>query len=594
MTTISRRQMTLEELLNKYDSPDKKKFAYYELSRELSELPEAEQLREETQSEFLAFSFQDNAGNPWSTFFGPTTVWTKKDTGEEVYHPDMKDITPKDICRWENRASLTSNPLLKIRYLGLLIDFQKTVTGHEPDFQNVKIPYIKSLIDTVKEGYPKYELSGYTYLELAMDLSRSYKQDKLFKEAQKVLWEHDHKFSKDEFAGYWGRHFRIMLKHLEKYEDYESQLVQEHEERFEKLYKQAIEYGDKTDKYIHILFDQCELLCDYYKVKEDAEQIEAHLNKVYKALKCSFKLKGGLWAQGMLHMLQTRYRKYNMNKSANRLYIDIQNIGASVFESMQKQEFETDIDKEQLEAYINTIIDGEPHEVIVKFILRNIPQIDIERQRQKEEAEQSPLLDMINTVVFDSTGIPINNIGAGKDTEHQKLMYGMYRRMLISSIFLKLEIEKMEEAKLFTKESIIKIFDGSPLIEEGHRKMFERGIEAYFAKDYLVACHLLIPQFEAAIRNLKVLLGGEVVRADKKPEEGNQYISLDGLLNSKELNDFFDESTLTYFKNLFTEQCGWNLRNLTSHGLLDTTAFNETMANRIVHAFMILSEIKIN
>ena len=60
-------------------------------------------------------------------------------------------------------------------------------------------------------------------------------------------------------------------------------------------------------------------------------------------------------------------------------------------------------------------------------------------------------------------------------------------------------------------------------------------------------------------------------------------------IDEQEAKNSLKEDIQTYFKNLFTEHNGWNLRNRISHGLLQTSGFNSTVADRIVHAFGLLS-----
>jgi hypothetical protein len=299
-----------------------------------------------------------------------------------------------------------------------------------------------------------------------------------------------------------------------------------------------------------------------------------------------------MWAQAMLQSVQARYRKYNLEKKANRLYIDIQDLGQSALNDMTPHQYSIPLDQEQIEKYLSDFLSGSAQNVYTRFVYCNIPDITIERQRQREEAEQFPLSDLMRTTSYDSSGSPISNIGAGKNAEHEKLMYGMYRRMLISSFFLRMEIEKMIEKGMLTKDVIMDTLKDTPLIVSGQKKIIERGLDAYFDNDYLVACHLLIPQFESAIRRLVLLSGGNVLRPQKNPVEGNEYISLDGLLNSEEVKNCLDESIILYFKNLFTEQNGWNLRNLTCHGLLSADSFNSRVADRVIHALAMLGQIK--
>lgn len=584
---------TLEEILNIYDNPDKKKFNFFEISNLISKLPEIEKARQEVNSELLAFSFQNNTGAKWGTYLGPQSTWVKKDTGEEICLPNYKQITAYDIARWEKRVEQTKNPLLLMRYSGLVYDFKKKVMTVNPDFHKIIEPYAKSILNVVEGGYFVIILEAYIYMERFFEVASSKRLDDLFEIAKEVLWNLDNEYGVDEYPGLWGRHFKIMMKYLPKYGDYEAKIVKANEDRFNRLELSIMNGHEEDDKFIHILFDQCNLLCDYYKCKGNKDTLKSYIDRLLHVTRILTKKEGALWSQEMIHSIQKIYRKFHLYKEANKLYIDIQDIGSAIFKEMQKSEFSIPIDKTQLEDYTRYLTDVPADLALARYLYRNTPNINIERQRQKEEAEESPLLDLVKTTVFDSNGLPILNIGSGNMAEEQKLMNGMYRRMLLTTSFLSIDVKAMEEKGYLNKDIVINAFKDSPVIADCQKAIFERGIEAYFEKDYLIACHLLVPQFECAIRRLVALNGGEIMRPNKDPQNGNEYISLDGLLDSDTLREFFSEDIRMYYKNLFTDKNGWNIRNIISHGLLRSDAFNFTIADRIVHAFMLLSLVKV-
>lgn len=74
--------------------------------------------------------------------------------------------------------------------------------------------------------------------------------------------------------------------------------------------------------------------------------------------------------------------------------------------------------------------------------------------------------------------------------------------------------------------------------------------------------------------------------------EGDEYLSLDSLLGKEDAKAIMGEDLANYFKNVLTDQYGWNIRNQVSHGLLGSDFFNYGMADRIVHAFLMLSVFK--
>lgn len=47
-----------------------------------------------------------------------------------------------------------------------------------------------------------------------------------------------------------------------------------------------------------------------------------------------------------------------------------------------------------------------------------------------------------------------------------------------------------------------------------------------------------------------------------------------------------------YLRILFTNQKGWNLRNLICHGISQTSLFNSMTADRVFHALLCIGAIK--
>lgn len=196
---------TLKEVLQIYDNPEKKKFYYFDVSGDIKNLPDDVCHSQEAQSEILAMSFQDNTGSEhWGSYLGPMTTWVRKDTGEEVLRPDISYIKPEHIAYWERRACETANPLMAMRYAGLVLDFKKKATGDKPDYRKIILPYIEAVIKCVEDDYVVHEVEGYFKMERALHMSAAINNTQLFEKAQQVLWDYDHKHGKDESPGLWG------------------------------------------------------------------------------------------------------------------------------------------------------------------------------------------------------------------------------------------------------------------------------------------------------------------------------------------------------------------------------------------------------
>ena len=274
------------------------------------------------------------------------------------------------------------------------------------------------------------------------------------------------------------------------------------------------------------------------------------------------------------------------------MFVELSDLGGETLSELKLTEYSVPLDRDRINAFLDAALEGSDCDVLLFFLYQYIPKIEEEKHRLKEGAEKAPLLDLVSTFTIDSSGNTISRVGVGPDAERQKLYFFMYESMRFTIPFMHLHITKMKEQGKMTTESMMELIKDSELITEDHKEIVRRGLDAYMAEDHLVCCHLLIPQLEAAIRRLFALNGANIMRAKKNPDEGNEYISLDGLLGSNEAVACMGEDIANYFRNVLTDQYGWNIRNQVSHGLLATDNFNFGMADRVVHAFLLLGMFK--
>lgn len=310
-----------------------------------------------------------------------------------------------------------------------------------------------------------------------------------------------------------------------------------------------------------------------------------------ECVRCSFEFRGAMWAHGMIQQMQLLYRKYNLDKQASKLFIDIQALGSKVLGEMTPHEYSIPLDKDRLNEYFDYFLDGTKSEVLNKYIFAYTPILEKEKERVKRETEMTPLASLVHTVFYDWGGMPINHLGDEMDKDKHRLSYGIYRHMLLDSFFIEMHINKMKELKVYSYEEIVTLFENSLLIRKEQKEIFQKAMKSYFDGEYMVACHLLIPLFESAIRTLAAYSGIDVLSVNK--DGGNEYKTLDRLLEKLQALDNVPKDVIAYWQNVFTDKYGWNIRNLFCHGLLQASQFNKELADRLVHVFLTLSCIKI-
>ena len=159
----------------------------------------------------------------------------------------------------------------------------------------------------------------------------------------------------------------------------------------------------------------------------------------------------------------------------------------------------------------------------------------------------------------------------------------------LSALFLRIALQEAVTKKGLGKSEILDFLDKTPIINKDRFQIIDKGLDAYFKNDYLVFIHLIIPQIEEAIRNIVELAGGNVL---KRSRGGGFHLrTFDEILRDDIIKNALGEDFTNYFKVLFTDQRGWNLRNYVCHGMASPNIFNSQSADRILHSLICLGLI---
>lgn len=585
---------SIESILAVFDTTTQSHFSRIDILDAISNVPKEIWIEDTTQYEYLAFCMVEDAGEDcWGTYYGPYVKNQNKDTGEWHFVPDNNLITPETINYWEKRASVVSNPMLKMRYTGLVLDFKEQVTGIKPDFKSIRRANIIAAISVAKDPQESFAYDDLGYSLHAIEMAKRIKDKELMKQAATAFVACYKHLSSDQSFIPFQKHFMGMLEQRDVFPDFFLWAIDHLVELFNEHETLAKKEGEKTDSHGHDAKRIAELLSEYYKETNQQALIMPLLDRATDIIRQSFCLRGGMWAQGMMEQMQKLYRKHHLYDAADRLYNDILAQADAAKNEMQHFSQNIPISSDLWNRYWQSVMTGTDENVILGFLLRNLPNIE-EAKKSIQNGDIVPFnVSGVQLYTFDSNGIPISNIGKGKNPEEQKLNYSIFMQMKMTAPILNEYISQLKNKGLLTVDKILNdMFDGSPIINEEQRPIVKRGLESFFEEDYLVSCHLLIPQIESAIRQICFLNGGDILRPKNNPEEGNSYKSLEGLLDQQSVSSTLGDEFTRYLKILLTDSNAGNYRNLTTHGLLKAGAFNSTMANRIFHAFLLLSLIK--
>ena len=279
-----------------YDDVARKNFLASDIVMAINSLPDHLADSDICRYERLAFSFVENSSNRnWNLYYGPQYTFIKNGTQEEVYFPRHEDITLEILTYWERRANLVKNPLLKMRYTGLVFVFKKKLFNLEPDYPSIKLAHINALFEVVNGDYCHHKSISLGYAERALVLSIGFNNRELQSKSVEVYYQAHKRYSiEDLHPGVWGQIFHSLIKCRACFAKYENEIVNEQLERYERLKELALSEGSKTDRYVHVLTDQVDLLAEYYHSVGANEKVEPLLETLLAAIKLSVNARGGL------------------------------------------------------------------------------------------------------------------------------------------------------------------------------------------------------------------------------------------------------------------------------------------------------------
>lgn len=578
--------MSILGVLSTFDVVEKKGFDTHAIIRALMSLSEEERKKSEFKYEYLAFSLVPSSNNNWGTYYGPRMTF--KDANDNIIEePALKDITIDAVLYWEQRYKITKNPLLTMTYAGLVWDFKSTIFHQKYDSDLYRI-YVDCMLKVCNEDYTSHPVIAINILERLFDIAKRQKKDLALVKAAYIDFEG--KNAVDNSVRYWSSRFNLMLKNKKLFtQDEIDTIVQEHEKRLARMCNPIDGQVNPWN-----VESQAILLADYYKSLQQQIEVKRVLKCVEQAFLSEADSMNNLQLMGNLENLHAKYRYYSLNEEAKQLAIQIQNIGLKAKAEMQSHEMKLNIPLEihqHAEEMFGTGLEDDKTR-FCNFAVCFIPNKSSEQVSLKEQIKKFPLTFMLPSKLMDSKGRPMSIIGPYEQDPEGNLIRHITQGMQINAYFLDLAIQKMRGCGGLTIDKIMnELIEDSPIFERERDSVIRKALTLYFSGDYMLFCHLIIPQIENAICNLVSLSGSSVLRPQRNGT-GFQLKTLDELLRDESVIYALEEDGAYYLRLVLTDQRALNIRNSLCHGILPPESFDVNAANRLLHILTLLGLIR--
>jgi len=330
----------MQDVLNSFDIADRKGFDDHDVIAALQSVDEEEKTKPSYAFETLAFRLVPSShDNPWGFYFGPQFTYADAN-GTPIYSPAFDEITVDAIDYWIKRCNDSVNPLLKMRYSGLVWDFEQKIAhrGHPKDLYRV---YVDSMLKVCNEDYCSHPVITTNTLERLFIVAKGQEADLASTKAVYASFESKH--ADDDSVRYWASQFLLMIEYKKHFTQPERErLVAMHEARLTRL--SAPNNEGRVNPWL--VQSQGDLLAKYYNTIQDKENGKRVLRIVEKAFLNEDEFMSPMQLLGNLQQVHQTYLHYGFTEEASRLSTILQKLGEKAKEEMQPYSYEFEIPKE--------------------------------------------------------------------------------------------------------------------------------------------------------------------------------------------------------------------------------------------------------
>lgn len=546
----------------------------------------------DTHPEWLAFTlmqdYRGDEGFTWGTYYGPVGVFHDA-KGVRFEQPAIDEITPEVIAYWQARAPAARHPLLQMRYADLVWEFRRrTQLPTGPDAPRTAID---ATIAAAGRKLFEYPTVGFTCLRRALALGLSLRDETRIVAVRDALIAYEDAASEDPHPGTWGVAFDELVETKSKQIPMPQELIT----------KLVTDLEARLGRLAHVTGPG--VLPDGFSVEHAALRLARHYRTtgdysgmrrvvlIYgKAFKTAAEKASAMLAMAWLERVLDTYRTFGLREEAEAIEVRLRELGPAALKELKPVSTSTEVSAADVEKSLDSMTTGTLDEVLARITIYFIPDKAQLTQEVRELAKASPLISMISQKLMDHEGRVLATIGSVDDDLDGRVVHQTAQRMHLAIPWLRAVIERTRKRHTLTAADLRAHLLKSPVFGEGKAPILERGLDAYLAGDAIVAAPLLIPQIEDALRNLVRLSGGSTYKPHRLG--GLMLKVFDDLLREEAVVQTLGDNVVHYFRVLFTDQRGWNIRNDVCHGITPLPAFSPQMTDRIFHTLLVLGTLR--
>jgi hypothetical protein len=542
------------------------------------ELNEPDRIAVEADVAALGFRPFKEDNSAWGTHFGPWYSGQKPD-GTTILDPDLKTLSGGTVDSWIARAGTVQNALLKSRYADVVWDLQRKLA---PD-RGRPYRFAQMAADAYLElASSNANIHSVFFLQRAISLAQQINDRG---RAQKIV---------DQMIALAGnatlQQPGIWVVAFDHGFDKIHVTPTQHEEIVSQLEARLVDAANTRDGFRAEAASR--RLAKVYRARGDRDNLVRVVRAAGDVYFQMAESASSSLAIGWLQPVIENYQQEGLRADADRLRVHMEKRARTVRDEMKQQSYEFSIDKQEVEDYLDTLIQGDnAHAALFRVVQRTLPAISETRRRMKEAAETFTAHRLVPTVLVGEHGHPVAALGSYEEDEDGRLINDLAQELGMMPFLFWRGYQKVKEKFGVSTDELVNSLGESLIFKPDRLEFFVKGFAAYEAGDYIASIHILVPQVENLLRGLLELLE---VPITKTVGGFTELKNLDDVLRDDRLKKSLDEQWWLVFKTVFSDKRGFNLRNEMAHGIAPVDAFNSTTAGLVLQSIVLLSAVRLD
>jgi hypothetical protein len=331
-------------------------------------------------------------------------------------------------------------------------------------------------------------------------------------------------------------------------------------------------------------------LARWYRSKKQADQACRTVLKLRDACVITARAKPGIEAAAWLRMVHDVLASFGLHAEAAEATVAIREHGRPGDSELRLQSHTMSVPVAAFEEFVDGMTAGSLSNALRRIAVHFTPDPKHVERLVTTLSSEAVLYSMISVAIVDNDGRTVAQVGSVSNDLDGRVVFQMGQLIQLSGLWLRGCLERLVTRQGLTSAQLADHILATPVFLPEHHCLVRAGISAFLHADHVTALHVLTPQIEAALRSLIEKSGGSVMKAHRNG--GFMMKTLDEVLRDPIVSTALSERAVLYLRVLLTDARGLNLRNKICHGLMPSSDLTHGLADRIVHALLVLSGLQ--